>query len=203
MSVKEEYEALNGQRREGRDDIYQEVHIDDSVIDEVDIKGAIDVFKNNHSSIIYFGAAWCPWCRLALPVLIEYAKRNDERISYCDLDHKRPVYKIIDDKITLVDSGDADYPLLINNFKEIMEECVVYDGDKVIKIEGTYNIDLPLTVFGSFGTVKGYHYGAVDLKCGQTPYDLLDKDQIDELLMIFKEKEKTRAMTCSLDGKCE
>ena len=203
MSVKEEYEALNNQPREGKNAIYQAVQIDDSVIDEMDIRTVIGSYENNPDSIIYFGAPWCPWCRLALPVLIEYAKVENKRISYCDLSGKRPVYKLVDGKAILVDQGDKDYRLLIDAFKDIMEECTAYDDGKAVKIKGTYNIDLPLVVFGSFGTITGYHYGAVDLKEGQSPYDVLDDTQKEKLMAIFEERGKTKAGTCSLDGKCE
>lgn len=203
MSVKEEYESLNGKVRQGTDKVFQTVTIDDSVIDEVDIRKALDIYHNSADSIIYFGAPWCPWCRNALPVLITYAKRKGQRITYVDLDHKRPIYTKDADGFHLVSQGDKDYPLLITAFKSIMDNCVAKTPSGLVKVPNSYNIDLPLTVFGSFGKIVGHHYGTVALKADQSAYDLLTDAQTAELLAIFEKKGSLqKGAVCTLDGEC-
>lgn len=199
MSVKEEYESLNGTLRKGKF-IYQSVTIDDSIIDSVSIKDAIEIYKNSDESTLYFGANWCPWCRSLLPVLIKYAKKENKRITYINMDKKRPIYIKTDGKYVLDYKGDDEYQLLINEFKDIMTNCVAKVGEELEEVPNTYNISLPLVLFGSNGAIISYHYGGVDLKENQTPYDLFDSEQEKELFDIFESHKNVIGMTCDIHG---
>ena len=46
---------------------------------------SLDEFLENGTGILYFGYSSCPWCRNAVPVLIESARNNDMRINYVDI----------------------------------------------------------------------------------------------------------------------
>lgn len=199
MGVKEEYESLNGKLRNEKY-VYQSITIDDSAIDEVSIPEAIDIYHQSADSILYFGANWCPWCRSVLPILIKYAANNNLRITYINLDNKRPVYIKENDKIITKDAGDKDFNLLENEFKDIMQKYVLRNEDEEIELEDKLTIYIPLVVFGSFGKVLGYHYGGVELKEGQTAYDLFDDEQEKELLDIFENKNIIHGLTCDING---
>ena len=200
MSVREEYAALNGKTRNGY--VYQDVDIDDSLIDEVSIKEALDKYAKE-DVVLYFGAPWCPWCRQALPVLVQYAEQNGQRITYVDLDGKRPVYKKTEDGFALEDAGHEDFHLLVATFGPILKNAVAKEGDEVFEVPDAKTVSLPLVVFGDKGVISGYHYGSVDLKEGQTAYNPLDSEQIAELLHIFVTKDGHSGPSCTLDGKCE
>lgn len=201
--VKEEYESLNGTLRKGLY-LYQSVDIDDSLIDSVSIKEAIDIYHNEWDSIIYFGANWCPWCRNVLPALIKYAQKHNQRITYVNMDNKRPIYIKDNDNFILDFKGDDDYQLLIDEFKDIMTNCVAKVDEELLEVPNTHNISLPLVVFGSYGTIKGYHYGTLPLKEDKTAYDLLDEQEEQQLIEVFETKNtQVQGQTCGMDGNCQ
>lgn len=199
ISVKEEYESLNGKSRK-ENCIFQTIEIDDSVIDNSSIKEALNIFHDSAESLLYFGANWCPWCRNVLPILVEYAKANNLRITYVNLDKKRPVYSMDNNEIILTDKGDKDFELLTKEFNEIMQDYIIKKDDEDIILKDKLTIYIPLVVFGSFGNIIGYHYGGVDLNQGQTPYDLFDEKQKKELLEIFESKNIVEGITCDIHG---
>ncbi len=198
MSTKQEYESLNGKYRD-ESHIFQSIEIDDSLIDNVNIQEAITIFNEKEDSIIYFGANWCPWCRNALPVLIKYAKKHNKRITYVNMDQKRPKYIHNDNNdIILEYPGDKDYHLLVENFIKIMRPCVIKPSGE--EVPNTYNIPLPLVVFGNQGKILFHHYGTVELNDGQTPYDLLDDKQEEALLHIYENGIKASSHVCDGDN---
>ena len=80
-----EYESLNGQKTDdGRE--YMEVNINnDNKIVYADYKTIFDVLDG--TGVIYFGFPECPWCRNAVPVLLEAAEessiiRQPEKTGY-------------------------------------------------------------------------------------------------------------------------
>lgn len=198
MSTKQEYESLNGQYRD-ESHIFQSIEIDDSLIDNVNIQEAITIFNERDESIIYFGANWCPWCRNALPVLIKYAKKHNKRITYVNMDQKRPKYIHNENNdIVLENPGDKDYHLLVENFIKIMRPCVIKPSGE--EVPNTYNIPLPLVVFGNRGKILFHHYGTVELNDGQTPYDLLDDRQEEALFHIYENGIKASSHVCDGDN---
>jgi len=90
LKFKEEYESLNGTKRESDGAIYQDIKIDENnPVKYVNAKEALEVLKNK-TAIMYVGANWCPWCRNAVPVLFEVAKdKNIETIYYLNLDDEK------------------------------------------------------------------------------------------------------------------
>ena len=75
--VKEEYESLNGTVRESDGATYQKIKVDATI--EIDSLTATEASKfiKEESGILFIGAPWCPWCRNALPVLMDVARDNN------------------------------------------------------------------------------------------------------------------------------
>ena len=94
---KKEYESLNGKENDkGRD--YVNIQIpDENPMVYADLDTILKVIETE--GIIYFGFDECPWCRNALPVLIEAANEKEvEKIYYYDI-------KDIRDTLTLNEDG--------------------------------------------------------------------------------------------------
>ena len=69
---KNEYESLNGQTSQSGKK-YLNVEIEkDNIIKYVSISELLDVIKNE-TGVIYLGFPECPWCRTAVPALLEAA----------------------------------------------------------------------------------------------------------------------------------
>ena len=75
-----EYESLNGQKTDdGRE--YMEVNINnDNKIVYADYKTIFDVLDG--TGVIYFGFPECPWCRNAVPILLEAAEESGIKQIY-------------------------------------------------------------------------------------------------------------------------
>ena len=72
VKFKNEYESLNN-KDTGYNKKYLEMNIDeDNPIVYVEFDELINIIKND-TAIIYFGFPECPWCRNAVPVLLDVA----------------------------------------------------------------------------------------------------------------------------------
>ena len=126
--IKEKYEALNGTVRESDKATYQNITIDETI--EIDVLNAMEATKfiKEESGILFIGAPWCPWCRNALPVLMDVAKDNNMVIKYLDITDIRNVYSIKDGKLTKTQKeGEGYYELL-----EALDSVL---GDETYKLE--------------------------------------------------------------------
>ena len=100
---KQEYEELN--------DSHLEVNIDsDNMIKYISLEEAIDIIKND-TGVIYFGYPSCPWCRNAVPVLLDAASSTSlDTIYYVNAYNIRDVKEIDDDgNIVITNEGDRLY----------------------------------------------------------------------------------------------
>ena len=74
IKFKNEYESLNGYKNENSDKEYMKVEIDsENPIVYKTGQEILDILKKENA-IVYFGFALCPWCRNAVPVLLDAAK---------------------------------------------------------------------------------------------------------------------------------
>lgn len=195
LKFKEEYESLNGKENTSGQK-YPEISISsENNIKYVDISEALDIIKNK-TGIIYFGANWCPWCRNAIPVLLNAAtSTNTKNIYYLDMSEVRNTWDVIDDKVVKTKEEKKGYYDLINALANILGDNYTLRKDGKEYDVGEKRIMLPTFIAVKDGKIVAYHIGTINLKEGQTAYSSLDDDQIEELNNLFTdmmEKVKTK-----------
>jgi thiol-disulfide isomerase/thioredoxin len=178
LKFKEEYESLNGEYDETRKHDYLEVKIDsDNVIKYSTIEEIENILENG-TGIIYFGFPECPWCRNAVPVLLEAAKdMNIDTIYYYNAYSIRDKKTLKDGEIIIEEEGTEDYKKLV----ELMYDFLpAYSGLEDDSIKRLY---FPTVVFVKEGKIVGLHTSTVDSQ--EDPFTELDKEQKEELKTIY------------------
>jgi thiol-disulfide isomerase/thioredoxin len=178
LKFKEEYESLNGEYDETRKHDYLEVKIDsDNVIKYSTIEEIENILENG-TGIIYFGFPECPWCRNAVPVLLEAAKdMNIDTIYYYNAYSIRDKKTLKDGEIITEEEGTEDYKKLV----ELMYDFLpAYSGLEDDSIKRLY---FPTVVFVKEGKIVGLHTSTVDSQ--EDPFTELDKEQKEELKTIY------------------
>ena len=204
--VKRSYESLNGQKREGRDAIFQDVYLsDEAPLTALEIGELLYKIGSEDEVMVFFGANWCPWCRNAIMVMAEVANEDDFTVCYVDMDRKRPIYRCVEGEIVNVHKAGEDYLRLAELLDAILLPYPLKDENGNVIANPYKVLSLPLVVYFDHGAIKGYHYGAVDLKADQTPYDLLDIKQHQELADIYRNLKVSSSvgMTCDINGECK
>lgn len=116
---------------------------------------------DSKTGIIYFGYNTCPWCRNAVPILIEAAKENNiETIYYADI-HKLKLSNIREELYNKLDS-----------YLSVNEE-----GKKALAVPAVYFVVDGNIVCNHTGTVDSYH----------NPYNKMTTEQEQELLNIYND----------------
>lgn len=114
---------------------------------------------NKQTGIVYFGYNTCPWCRNAVPILIDAVKKNNiETIYYADI-HKLKLSSIKEE--------------LYSKLSQYLHED--NEGEKVLAVPGVYFLVDGEIVCNHTGTVESYH----------NPYNKMTKKQQEELLDIY------------------
>lgn len=189
---KKEYESLNGKENDkGRD--YLEITIEkDNPIVYADLDTILEVIDGN--GIIYFGFAECPWCRNALPVLLEAAKEQKvEEIYYYDIQDIRDTLELVDGKINVVKEKSEDYKKI---YDALYDSLNVYEGLEDNTIKRLY---APTVVFVKYGKVVGLHESTVESQVD--PSVPMTDSQKQELKNIYIEGIKEVQKTVC-DSKC-
>jgi thiol-disulfide isomerase/thioredoxin len=177
---KEEYETLNGQENSNNQK-YLEINIDEknpikySSADEI-----VDVIENK-TGIIYLGYPECPWCRNAVPVLLEAAKQiGIDTIYYLNMHDIRDKKSLDDDgNIIIEEEGTEDYKKLL---EALGDNASIYEGLNDDSIKRIY---VPLVIFVKDGKIIKTHESTVESQ--EDPYVSLDESQTKELLSIYKD----------------
>lgn len=176
IRFKEEYEALNDKKDSNE---YINVDIDkENPIVYADAEEVIDLIKND-TAVIYFGFPECPWCRNAIPVLLDAAKElGIEKIYYYNALSIRDK-KSLDENgdIVVEDEGTKEYEELV---ELLYDYLTIYDGlnDNTIK-----RLYFPTVLFVKDGEVIGLHISTVETQ--ENPYNELTKEQYEELKTIY------------------
>lgn len=174
---KQEYEELN--------DSHLEVNIDsDNMIKYISLEEAIDIIKND-TGVIYFGYPSCPWCRNAVPVLLDAASSTSlDTIYYVNAYNIRDVKEIDDDgNIVTTNEGDRLYDDLLEVLDDILDPyTLTLDNGEVIDL-GEKRLYVPMVLFVKDGEVVSYHLSTVDSQ--EDPSISLNDSQRDELYNIY------------------
>ena len=174
-----EYEALNGTLRDGDPDKrYSDVTVGaDNPICYVTADEAADLLETT-TAAIYFGAAWCPWCRKAVSALLEAAKLAGlDCLYYVDVTDERDVWELQGLLAVQTDPGTAGYRRLLRLLDgELPEYTLSTEGNFVVHT-GEKRIMIPYLVTSANGRISAACGLTVTLNDTQTPYSTLTPAQ--------------------------
>jgi len=185
LKFKKEYESLNGVEIEGANYKYPSVEIiKDNAVKYVTSEELLKVLDEG-TGVVYLGYPNCPWCRSAVPVLIESAYEvGIENIYYLNIKDERDEIKVKEDgTLEVVKEGTDGYKKLLKRLDNILLDYTLTDihGNAVSANEK--RIYVPLVVFVKEGEIVGYH---VDTVSSQTnPFEPLNEEQKNELMDTY------------------
>lgn len=181
---KEEYESLNEKESKNKK-IYPKVEIpEDNPIKYSNADEIINIIENG-TGVIYFGYKECPWCRSAVPSLLDAAKEaNIDTIYYMDLKDERDI-KTVDENGKVIEEkeGSDDYKKLLKALDKYLDDYIIEDinGNKINT--NSKRIYVPLVIFIKDGKVIGIHNDTVESQTD--PYQGLNEKQKEELTSIY------------------
>ena len=191
---KNEYESLNGkQNASGKEhpkvDIVEDngiVYASYNEIKEVITKG---------TGVIYFGFPECPWCRNAVPMLLQAASNTGlDKIYYFNAKEIRDTKELDENgNVVTTKEGTKEYYELVELLSTVLGE---YEG---LNDESIKRLYFPTVVFIKDGKIVGCH---IDTLPSQTdPRVPLTEEQKAELINIYTDNIiKTLDSVC--DDKC-
>ena len=188
---KKEYESLNGKQSESSNKKIKSIKISsNNPIKYSNYDEVIDVIKHK-SGIIYIGYPDCPWCRTAIPVLLEAAKDYKiDTIYYLNIKDDRDYYCVENGKVVYQKDKDGKEKKGVDGYfklmklidKELKDYTVKDDDGKEYNV-GEKRIYVPLIIFVNDGKVVGTHTSTVDTQ--ESGYDDLTEEEYDILNGIY------------------
>ena len=191
IKFKNEYESLNGYKNENSDKEYMKVEIDnENPIVYKTGQEILDILKKENA-IVYFGFASCPWCRNAVPVLLDAAKEEGlDKIYYVDILNIRDQYKF---------SGSIEPEMI----KKGTDAYYVTDDSGNMYDTGVKRLYAPTVLAVKDGKALDLHVSTLDSQ--EDPYTALTDEQKKELKDIYKEmikKVNDNNIACKQDEAC-
>jgi thiol-disulfide isomerase/thioredoxin len=137
LTFKEEYESLNGEIN-SNGLAHREVDIDENnPFVYITPSEIIEKIENNETFYLYFGSAYCPWCRSVVEMAIKKAKEYGiDTIYYFNIwngDHNeifRDTYKLDDNnELQKITDGTDEYYKILEYFDNILNDYTLTDSD--------------------------------------------------------------------------
>ncbi len=202
VKFKLEYEKYNNkQSKSGK--TYPKVTISaNNPVKYLTLKEANDLIKNK-TGIIYFGYPTCPWCRNAIPQLLESVSNTSvNTIYYVNMEDERDQKELTKDKtIKTTKESSTEYQELLKNLDDILEDYILKDEDGQEYNTNEKRVYVPLVVFIKEGTIVGYHTDTVPSQTD--PYKPLTKQEQEELTNIYlKNINKMLGDVCNEETHC-
>lgn len=195
---KKEYESLNGTTRSNGQK-NRDVNIKaDNNIKYITIAEAAEIIDSG-SGVIYFGFAACPWCRNAVPILLDARdSTNLDTIYYVDIRPEDKADNDIRDSYALdtknkpkkVKDGATGYDEVVLALASELKEykLPISKTDREVST-GRKRLYAPTVITVNKGIVTGFHEGTFDEhekdENGALP-DLTKKQQ-DDLFTIYSD----------------
>ena len=191
VRFKKEYESLNDKILKGSSHKVKSLSISkNNPIKYASYDEVIDVIKKG-TGIIYLGYPECPWCRSALPVLLEAAKDYKiDTIYYINMHDERDYYEVKEGKLVYRKDADGNdikgtkgYFKLLKVLDKELDDYVVTDVDGKEYNTGEKRIYVPYIIFVHEGEIIGTHLSTVESQ--ESGYDELTEEEYDELNGIY------------------
>lgn len=194
---KEEYESLNGTTRSNGVKNKEISIMEDNNIKYLTVEEAAKMLDSG-SGIIYFGFAACPWCRNAVPVLLNAMNSSElDTIYYVNVRPDDDASKdirdtyILNSKNKAKKSKDADqayYDILTALANDLEDYVLTTDAGKKVNT-GEKRLYAPTVVAVKEGVVVGFHEGTVEghEKDENGVLRDLTKDEETELLNTYSQ----------------
>lgn len=207
---KEEYESLNGTIRTNGETNKTISIKEENKIEYVSLEKAVDIIKNE-GGVVYFGFAACPWCRTAVPILLEAASVTDlEKIYYVNI---RPNDKVEDDLRTAYTLNQNDVPKKTregaSGYNELLDLLSEFLGNYTLQTAKGKKITLnekslgvPTVITAKNGVVIDSHTGTfADHKKDENGYlrDLTEEERKDLLTLYTNMISTYMGDSCSVD----
>ncbi len=175
LKFKQEYESLNGQKDdEGLS--YSTLEISSDCKVKYMTKDKITEVLTNGTHVVYFGWPTCPYCRLAVPILLETIEEySGISMYYYDIKELRDAYSS--------DPNSEDGKLYSEIVKIIsFSECDLSTIDTFE--DGSLKLSASIMYFIKDGQIIGYHRGTVESHLNA--YEPLEETQKEELKEIYR-----------------
>lgn len=129
LKFKEEYEKMNGEEVYGKK--VRELDIpEDNPFVYATAEEIVEMIDNEETFAVYFGFSSCPWCRAALPTIIEVAgDLGLDTIYYVDVKNIRNVLKVEDDELITKFEGTEGYIDLLDRLDDVLADYELKDED--------------------------------------------------------------------------
>lgn len=195
IKFKKEYESINGITQNGY--TYLDVSIPKNNLMKYATYDEVTNLIKSGTGIIYFGFKECPWCRTAVPVLIETANENNiDEILYFNAYDIRDIKHLDKDGNIVTDKeGTKEYYKLI----DMLDSCLTsYSGLNDDSIKRLY---FPTVVFVKNGQIKGCHISTVESqKDVNVPLTNIQKKELKGIYKGYIKQIYTG--TCDIDSAC-
>lgn len=182
---KAEYELLNQQQIEWQPEFnYREIIVDkNNPIVYATTSQIAEQSLSGKSFAVYMGANWCPWCRNAVPALLEAAKSVElDWLYYIDMTDERDVFESKNNQLVLVKEGTSGYRALLHQLDSFLPPYIVNTDDGQTLNTNEKRIMLPLIAICKSGEFIAAEAPVCELNNGQTEYDDLTSEQYQNLL---------------------